>query len=100
LSCLSLHSLDDAARSDYEEGRQDRGVIINIGSVCASQTFCRSFSCLTSAAEGSFIGLPNNASYNATKHAVAALTKTMAIEHAADGIRCNVCARHRLGTAI
>ena len=48
-----------------------RGVIVNTASVAAS------------------VGLPNRAAYCASKGAVVALTKQVAVQYASQGIRCN-----------
>ncbi|KAF3025871.1 hypothetical protein E8E14_014811 [Neopestalotiopsis sp. 37M] len=51
-----------------------RGVIINLGSA------------------NSYVGMPHKASYTVSKHASLAVTKTAAMDHAAEGIRVNaVC---------
>lgn len=50
------------------------GVIVNTASTVAS------------------IGIPNRAAYVASKGAVAALTRAIAVDHVADGIRCNAVA--------
>lgn len=54
--------------------RQGGGTIVNVASTT------------------SFIGIPERAAYVASKGAVAALTRAMAIDHAKDGIRVNAVA--------
>lgn len=49
----------------------DRGAIVNTASVAAS------------------VGLPNRAAYCASKGAVVALTKQVAVQYATRGVRCN-----------
>jgi meso-butanediol dehydrogenase/(S,S)-butanediol dehydrogenase/diacetyl reductase len=44
------------------------------------------------------IGIPNRAAYCASKGAVAALTRAVAIDHVADGIRCNAVAPGTIDT--
>ncbi len=54
--------------------RQGGGAIVNMSSICG------------------MIGQPGTAAYVATKHAVIGLTKTVALEYGAQGVRCNaVC---------
>jgi NAD(P)-dependent dehydrogenase (short-subunit alcohol dehydrogenase family) len=56
------------------DGRAPRGRIVNIASVAG------------------MIGLRNRAAYSASKGAVIALTRALAIDHVADGVRVNaVC---------
>jgi NAD(P)-dependent dehydrogenase (short-subunit alcohol dehydrogenase family) len=57
-----------------------RGVIINMSSVAA------------------LVGLPQRAAYCAAKGAVAALTRAMAVDHVADGIRVNALAPGTIAT--
>ena len=59
---------------------QGGGVIVNTASVVAS------------------IGIRNRAAYCASKGAVAALTRAMAIDHVEDGIRCNAVAPGTIDT--
>jgi NAD(P)-dependent dehydrogenase (short-subunit alcohol dehydrogenase family) len=56
------------------------GVIVNTASTVAS------------------IGIPNRAAYCASKGAVAALTRAVAIDHVGDGIRCNAVAPGTIDT--
>ena len=56
------------------------GVIVNTASTVAS------------------IGIPNRAAYCASKGAVAALTRAIAIDHVKDGIRCNAVAPGTIDT--
>ena len=51
--------------------RNQRSYVVNIGSV------------------GSFIGQANTPSYTASKHAVLGLSRSIALDYAADGLRCN-----------
>jgi NAD(P)-dependent dehydrogenase (short-subunit alcohol dehydrogenase family) len=95
LACARDFMVSTEPHSDYGADRQDRGVIVNIGSVCRCSRLGLT-SCPDCPLPGSFIALPHNASYNATKQAVGGLTKTMAVEHAANGIRCNVSVFIRL----
>jgi NAD(P)-dependent dehydrogenase (short-subunit alcohol dehydrogenase family) len=44
------------------------------------------------------IGIPNRAAYCASKGAVAALTRAVAIDHVSDGIRCNAVAPGTIDT--
>jgi NAD(P)-dependent dehydrogenase (short-subunit alcohol dehydrogenase family) len=54
--------------------RQQRSYVVNIGSV------------------GSFVGQRATPAYTASKHAVLGLTRSIALDYAADGLRCNcVC---------
>ncbi|HEX4143398.1 MAG TPA: SDR family oxidoreductase [Pirellulales bacterium] len=54
--------------------RQRRGYIVNVGSV------------------SSFVGQASTPAYTTSKHAVLGLTRSIALDYAADGIRCNsVC---------
>jgi NAD(P)-dependent dehydrogenase (short-subunit alcohol dehydrogenase family) len=57
------------------------GVIVNVASVVAS------------------IGIRNRAAYVASKGAVAALTRAVALDHIEDGIRCNAIAPGTVDTA-
>src|SRR5438876_955603 len=58
--------------------------------------------CLLFADEGArvlvAIGIRNRAAYCASKGAVAALTRAIAIDHVADGIRCNAVAPGTIDT--
>jgi meso-butanediol dehydrogenase / (S,S)-butanediol dehydrogenase / diacetyl reductase len=60
--------------------RNGGGVIVNTASVVAS------------------VGIRNRAAYCASKGAVAALTRAIAIDHVADGIRCNAVAPGTIDT--
>ncbi|HEY1784699.1 MAG TPA: SDR family oxidoreductase [Pirellulales bacterium] len=54
--------------------RQRRGYIVNVGSI------------------SSFVGQASTPAYTTSKHAVLGLTRSIALDYAADGIRCNcVC---------
>lgn len=54
--------------------KNDRGYVVNVGSV------------------SSFVGQANTPAYTTSKHAVLGLTRSIALDYAADGIRCNcVC---------
>jgi len=56
------------------------GAIVNVASTVAS------------------IGIPNRAAYCASKGAVAALTRAVAVDHVGDGIRCNAVAPGTIDT--
>lgn len=60
--------------------RTGGGTIVNVASVVAS------------------IGIRNRAAYVASKGAVAALTRAIALDHVADGIRCNAIAPGTIDT--
>jgi len=51
--------------------RNERSYVVNVGSV------------------GSFIGQANTPAYTASKHAVLGLSRSIALDYAADGLRCN-----------
>jgi NAD(P)-dependent dehydrogenase (short-subunit alcohol dehydrogenase family) len=51
--------------------QNERSYVVNIGSVC------------------SFIGQANTPAYTASKHAVLGLSRSIALDYAADGLRCN-----------
>lgn len=70
----NLESVFTVCRGAYPLLRASRGCIITIASM------------------GSFIGLKQAAAYTASKGGVAQLTKALAVDWAADGIRCNAIA--------
>lgn len=53
---------------------------------------------ISTASSGSLVGIRNRAAYCASKGAVAALTRAMAIDHAKDGIRVNCVAPGTIDT--
>jgi NAD(P)-dependent dehydrogenase (short-subunit alcohol dehydrogenase family) len=71
---VNLHSVFRVCRSAYPLLKATQGSIINIASL------------------SSFLGLRHAAAYTASKGAVAQVTKTLAVDWATDGIRCNAIA--------
>ncbi len=70
----NLESVFTVCREAYPLLRASRGCIVTVASM------------------GSFIGLKHAAAYTASKGGVAQLTKALAVDWAADGIRCNAIA--------
>ena len=69
---VNLKSIFFSLKHGLAHLRQNqRSYIVNIGSV------------------GSFIGQANTPSYTASKHAVLGLSRSIALDYAADGLRCN-----------
>lgn len=71
---VNLQSVFTVCREAYDLLKASGGTIINIASMA------------------SFLGLPDAAAYTASKGGVAQLTKALAVDWAADGIRCNAIA--------
>ncbi len=78
----NLESVFTVCREAYPLLRVSRGCIITIASM------------------GSFIGLKHAAAYTASKGGVAQLTKALAVDWAADGIRCNAIAPGWIDTSL
>ena len=66
-----------------------RGVFLSIKAVLAGMVERRSGVIVNTASVAGMIGLRDRAAYCASKGAVIALTKQIAVQHAADGVRCN-----------
>jgi len=71
---VNLHSVFRVCRTAYPLLKTSQGCVINIASL------------------GAFFGLLHAAAYTASKGAVAQVTKTLAVDWAPDGIRCNAIA--------
>ncbi|MFA6112308.1 MAG: SDR family NAD(P)-dependent oxidoreductase, partial [Candidatus Latescibacterota bacterium] len=75
LMSINLKSIFFAVKHGIEHLRRARrSYVVNLGSVA------------------SFVGQPRTPAYTASKHAVLGLTRSIALDYAADGLRCNcVC---------
>jgi len=82
---------------ELDEDEWARGLAVNVTAVFLLAKYC--VSPLLQAPNGSFIAiasaagvkaLAGNAAYSAAKHAVVGLVKSMAVDYAAQGLRCNV----------
>ena len=71
---VNVLSVFRVIRESYSLLKEAKGSIVNIASM------------------GSFIGLSDAAAYTASKGAISQLTKSLAVEWAKDGIRCNAVA--------
>lgn len=96
INCQGIHHKRPSA--EVEDTQFEQMMTVNVESVFR---MCREAHALLKqrggciiniASMGSFIGLRDAAAYTASKGAVAQLTKALAVDWAADGIRCNAIA--------
>jgi NAD(P)-dependent dehydrogenase (short-subunit alcohol dehydrogenase family) len=97
VNCAGI--VDVAPLHEYSEPQWDRLMGVNLKSIFFSvkhgiahlRKHKRSYM-VNIGSVATFIGQPNTPAYTASKHAVLGLTRSIALDYAADGLRCNcVC---------
>jgi len=96
--CNIAGVLDWAPLAEFDEPRWDRVIAINLSAVfhlCRAampQLLARKGNIVNMASAGGMVGVPYSTAYSASKAGVIALTKSLAVEFAASGVRINaVC---------
>jgi len=98
LLCNIAGVLDWAPLAQFDEARWDRVIAINLSAVfhlCRAampHLLARRGNIVNMASAGGMVGLPYGTAYSASKAGVISLTKSLAVEFAAAGVRVNaVC---------